>query len=192
MKKIAIIAALFALSFTACRDDVEILRKLTKEEASVIPFTKGQAISYVDHNNKVVTLTVEYDEQEKMNYHNPNSNFEMFQRNSKTHWEGESNDCYGRVVKMYDNVYDNASMVLFALPDSLVGVYMERDVVDAEPRKMRANAIIDLKKSHVDSISIGEKTYYDVYTTRDPRVVYSCTEGMLLLKTSDCMYEKLP
>jgi len=192
MKKIAIIAALFALSFTACKDDVEILRKLTKEEASVIPFTKGQTISYVDHNNDVVKLTVEYDEQEKMNYHDPNRNFETIQKDSKKHWEGESVDCYGRVVRMYDNVYDNASLVLFALPDSLLGVYMERDVVNAEPKKMKANAIIDLKSSHVDSITIGEKTYYDVYTTRDPRVVYSCTEGMLLLKTDYCIYEKQP
>lgn len=192
MKKIAIIAALFALSFAACKDDVEILRKLTKEEASVIPFSKGQSISYVDHNNKVVKLTVEYDEQEKMNYHNPDCNFDRIQKDEKARWENESVDCYGRVVKMYDNAYDNASLVLFALPDSLLGVYMERNVVDAEPKKMKAKVIVDLKKSHVDSISIGEKTYYDVYTTREPRVVYSCTEGMLLLKTDDCIYEKLP
>ncbi len=186
MKKIALILAFFALTFTACENDVKILRRLNENEASIIPYQKGNTITYVDHNRDTVRLTVEKDEIVELN----ESMAFMYIDDSK--YVEPLTDCYGRVVSMYDNVYDNATLTLVAMPDSLLGVKMTRKVVGAKPEKMKVQEVIDLKKTHADTITVGGVTYNDVYISRNPRIVYSCTGGLLLLKTDECVYEKLP
>ncbi len=186
MKKITFIMALLAISFMSCRNDIDIIRKLADNEAATIPFSVGNSVAYVDHNSDTVKLVVETDEQLKLCASVP---FLFYDDSKMT--KPYSPDCYGRVVRFYDQVYDNATLTLIALPDSLLGVKMTRHVVGAEPENMYVEKVIDLKKNLADSITVEGTTYYNVYIAHDPRIIYSCTDGMLLLKADDCLYTKI-
>lgn len=185
MKKITLIMALFALAFVSCNNDMEIIRKLTDNEAAIIPYSLGNSVTYVDHNSDTVTLVVESDVTEKFD-----SDYFPIEDNIKTSVP-RFPDCYGRSVKFCDIVYNNAELTLVALPDSLLVIDMVRKVVGAEPEHMYICKVLDLKTSHADSITIEGTTYHNVYITNNPHIIYSCTDGMLLLKTDNCLYTKV-
>ena len=193
MKRIAILAALFALVFSACRDEVTILRKLTDNEASVIPYTMGQSFTFVNQDNDTVTLTVNADGIEEVD-----SYFPFDSDNNAKMTKPRIPDCYGRIVRLKDNDNGNVYLSLAALPDSILSLQFVRNTLNNEPADAYFFVLtdIDLKKNHADSITVDGRRYYDVIVnTQDnnyPYIIYSCTEGLMLLKTSNRMYVKEP
>lgn len=175
-KQILTLLFLTAL-LSSCVEDPTILRKLSDEDATVIPYKTDDMIKFIDNENDTLTFKVVDDDICKQ--YEPHGNHSFY-------YAGEG--CYTRVVTLYGE-FNQAEMRLTAMPDKKLSISLKTS-------KLVKTELFDfdLESTQPGSVTINGIEYNCAYTNLQPDNItslYSQEYGLLSFLTDSCQYQLL-
>lgn len=177
MKKIALILVAMGLAFTSCDNTIDITRKISAEDAAIVPYQNGQTIKFLNTlTNDTLELTVTDDHIQKMN--------------SYEHYYGQYDSynsySYCRYISMSDEF--NLNKIEFIICPDKEFYFVFNDY----GKKTTIGIDFDLNEIEpLATTTIEGKDYTNVYTknlSEGGKAFFSTEKGLIMLRTVNYSY----
>ena len=174
MKRLVAIAAFALIALSSCYQEADIIRKLTDEEAAVIPYEKDQVVKFIDQNDDTIVMTVTSDVICRAYGYDFDYESKMIEPDPY---------CYMRYVMLTATNENSAqSIELCAFPEKKIRITFS---ITSE---WYIQQIFGLQGMTPQTLTLNGVDYDSVYVTENPTMAYSVTEGLLMMKTDSCSY----
>ena len=201
MKRHLIFCIALVAVMASCVKEPQIYRRLTDEEAAIVPYQMGQTVNFVDENGDTLCLTVVHDttfvayNYYDSRYYNPSAKMSIEPRPY----------FYAREVVLQSPPEDSCLLRCLVAPDKVVTVSLEKRSL-YEDDYYYWNGILcrtlPLNDLATTTFTIGETTYENVHVDQGSYMVgttnmfyawyYSETEGLLSAKHGEHSLTLIP
>ena len=186
MKKHLIFCIAFVALMTSCVKEPSILRRLTAEDAAVIPYYSGQTLCFLDENGDTLSFAVFYDETKPFSEDIWEYPYDSKMSISRRPW------CYARTVVLRHDVDSSNQKLLFTvIPDKYL--YFRWNYELALPYLNLNDTTETVEVNGVTYENVHVSQYYDTENGELYHLWYYNEEvGLIAVKNKDHSLVRIP